>query len=642
MTILCMTKNIKTLKTLLNIAIGLSLGLAIVPMQISYANDNNEDAKPAQSDNKLPSGTFSSKSPTNVPTYTVLAIPPHQGDISRLTNNPGRFGDFRWRNGRAGFHQGIDINGINYNLFAPFDGRAENTSWGVQTTNNEGTLVYGHAKFILPKTSTVKAGDRIAFESSRATSNVHLHLEHIPTGSKPVFDVWLGERGKGGQFGNNVVKDIYYKKSPQHMSAANGNRRSDPTPVMSFDVTLADNGRYTKWLGNTARQQFNLLYGGNLPLGGLRYGSIIPIKKPTVSFPAVTSFKAWDSASAAAANMSSVDAVVSADMAGYDLSGNYISYQALASFIASDNGAQFGSMPSTLLDSDFTKMSMLQITTGIGSHRYGNIDWYKQMSSLSSKGMLTEYLIMNAEENFLRHQNQLLKNRIEMLLAGLTKARMHNYSKKVETLQVLAQAPTIPRIIDRELQVSDDEYVSAGGQGDGSDVGSVEYAKTPIPKGFTLEKAKIIMQTAKNIGVHPNDLAAVISFETVGTFSPSIKNPKSSATGLIQFMKGSGGTPGKYYGMTREQFASLTFESQMKYVERYFKEKGFRADKPRNVADLYTAVTGYGYKRGSEAYELNKVWDSNKDGYIDKGEMVRNSAFKAHQKDYMKQVDLSN
>lgn len=49
-------------------------------------------------------------------------------------------------------------------------------------------------------------------------------------------------------------------------------------------------------------------------------------------------------------------------------------YQALASFIASDNDAQFGSMPSTLLDSDFTKMSMLQITTGIGSHRYGNID----------------------------------------------------------------------------------------------------------------------------------------------------------------------------------------------------------------------------------------------------------------------------
>lgn len=316
------------------------------------------------------------------------------------------------------------------------------------------------------KQARSRQGIELRLVASRATSNVHLHLEHIPAGSKPVFDVWLGERGKGGQFGNNVVKDIYYKKSPQHMSAANGKRRSDPTPVMSFDVTLADNGRYTKWLGNTARQQFNLLYSGNLPLGGLRYGSIIPIKKPTVSFPAVTAFKAWDSASAAAANMSSVDAAVSADMAGYDLSGNYISYQALASFIASDNGAQFGSMPSTLLDSDFTKMSMLQITTGIGSHRYGNIDWYKQMSSLSSKGMLTEYLIMNAEENFLRHQNQLLKNRIEMLLAGLTKARMHNYSKKVETLQVLAQAPTIPRIIDRELQVSDDEYVVTGGQGD--------------------------------------------------------------------------------------------------------------------------------------------------------------------------------
>ncbi|WP_218815653.1 SGNH/GDSL hydrolase family protein [Eikenella corrodens] len=153
-------------------------------------------------------------------------------------------------------------------------------------------------------------------------------------------------------------------------------------------------------------------------------------------------------------------------------------------------------------------------------------------------------------------------------------------------------------------------------------------------RAFTPEKAAAIARVARNIGVSPNDLAAVISFETGGTFSPSITNPTSSATGLIQFMAGSGGTRGQYYGMTRDQFRSLSFDQQMNYVERYFKERGFDGRRQRNVADLYTAVTGYGYRRGTRAYELNKVWDSNGDGYIAKGEMVQNSAFRAHQRQY--------
>lgn len=157
-------------------------------------------------------------------------------------------------------------------------------------------------------------------------------------------------------------------------------------------------------------------------------------------------------------------------------------------------------------------------------------------------------------------------------------------------------------------------------------------------KVFTPEKAASIARVAKNIGVNPNDLAAVISFETAGTFSPSIKNKSSSATGLIQFMSGSGGTKGKYYGMSREKFASLSFDEQMNYVEKYFKDRSsrFRAgnEAKNTVGDVYGAVTGYGYKKGSEAYNLNKVWDSNKNGIIEKGEMVLNPKFRAHQRQY--------
>ncbi|WP_371688255.1 hypothetical protein ABVF47_003235 [Snodgrassella alvi] len=157
-------------------------------------------------------------------------------------------------------------------------------------------------------------------------------------------------------------------------------------------------------------------------------------------------------------------------------------------------------------------------------------------------------------------------------------------------------------------------------------------------KNFTIEKAESIARVAKNIGVDPNDLAAVISFETGGTFNPNIRNPKSSATGLIQFMAGSGGKKGLYYGMTRDQFGGLSFDEQMKYVERYFRERGFDGKKKRDVADTYTAVTGYGYRKGSKAYELNRVWDSNKDDYIAKGEMVKNDKFRAHQRQYYSSI----
>lgn len=150
------------------------------------------------------------------------------------------------------------------------------------------------------------------------------------------------------------------------------------------------------------------------------------------------------------------------------------------------------------------------------------------------------------------------------------------------------------------------------------------------------DKARTISRVANNIGVDPNDLASIISFETSGTFNPDIKNPKSSATGLLQFMRGSGGKKGSYYGMSREEFGSLSFDEQMKYVEKYYKDRGFDGSKKRSLADAYTAVTGYGYKEGSKEYELNKVWDTDGNGVISKGEAVRAPKFQEHRKQWIK------
>ena len=142
------------------------------------------------------------------------------------------------------------------------------------------------------------------------------------------------------------------------------------------------------------------------------------------------------------------------------------------------------------------------------------------------------------------------------------------------------------------------------------------------------EIADAIQWAAADLKIRPNDLAAVISFETSGTFSPAAKNPTSSATGLIQFMA----DKYKSYGYTRNEFAALGVNEQMKYVVQYLKGRGI--GQGSGLGDIYDAVAGYGYRSGSKAYELNRKWDANRDGYVAKGEAVTAKAFQPHIKNY--------
>jgi len=159
-------------------------------------------------------------------------------------------------------------------------------------------------------------------------------------------------------------------------------------------------------------------------------------------------------------------------------------------------------------------------------------------------------------------------------------------------------------------------------------------SKSLIPKAT----ADAILEGAKRLGVNPNDLAAVISFETSGTFSTNARNPGSSATGLIQFMEASDGKKdGKYYGHTRNQFGALLPLQQMEYVVKYLQGRGIGPGS--DVGAIYDAVAGYGYKRGSKEYEQNKVWDVNGDGVVVKGEAVKGSRFRQHIKPYFSDGD---
>lgn len=92
-----------------------------------------------------------------------------------------------------------------------------------------------------------------------------------------------------------------------------------------------------------------------------------------------------------------------------------------------------------------------------------------------------------------------------------------------------------------------------------------------------------ILDISKNLGISPNWLMAVINFETAGTFSPSIRNKFTQATGLIQFVP----TTARSLGTSVEELKGMSFIRQLDFVERYYmpykkKIKGF--------TDLYLAT----------------------------------------------------
>lgn len=97
--------------------------------------------------------------------------------------------------------------------------------------------------------------------------------------------------------------------------------------------------------------------------------------------------------------------------------------------------------------------------------------------------------------------------------------------------------------------------------------------------------AEKIVEVSDRLGIpDPGWLANLINFETGGTFSPSVRNPTSSATGLIQFMAATA----TGMGTSTAALASMSAVTQMEWVERYLRQwqsRGFS-----NPTDLYMAV----------------------------------------------------
>lgn len=140
-----------------------------------------------------------------------------------------------------------------------------------------------------------------------------------------------------------------------------------------------------------------------------------------------------------------------------------------------------------------------------------------------------------------------------------------------------------------------------------------------------------MLSAAEEIGTDVDYLAAVISFESAGTFSPSIKNRAGSgAVGLIQFTADTA----RALGVNTDLLAGMSFDEQMGYVVHYFKwfeQKGLNTLHKLYLAVFYPAaierddtwvIAG---KDGPHplVYVQNRWFDSEGKGYVTRGDVCK-------------------
>jgi len=131
----------------------------------------------------------------------------------------------------------------------------------------------------------------------------------------------------------------------------------------------------------------------------------------------------------------------------------------------------------------------------------------------------------------------------------------------------------------------------------------------------------------------PSNLMACMAFESDETFSPSVKSPLSSATGLIQFMDATA----KSLGTTTAELARMTPEQQLRWVFKYFDQYSRLKSPNMRLSDIYMAILMPKYIGHPEdtiiiidpkQYRVNSGLDTNKDARITK----REAAAKVEQK----------
>lgn len=251
---------------------------------------------------------------------------------------------------------------------------------------------------------------------------------------------------------------------------------------------------------------------------------------------------------------------------------------------------------------------------------------------------------------------------------ALLTASFRNKDFVVEALRLARTTPTLkPRPTGSDPRGTNEASGTASTEGQPEGAGSVagdaesgQVAGQPGEaqwravrsghRGFDSnpEVQQAIVWGAGQLGVNPNDLAAVIGYETAGTFSPGVENEaarrqgKEGAVGLIQFTP-SVGIPalnaflGSRAGrararelgiaatsVSRADLLGMTAAEQMKFVVLYFNIPVNRLSAGDRYDGIYQEILAPGresdiwYRAAAagNSYRDNRQFDTNRDGEI--------------------------
>ena len=136
-----------------------------------------------------------------------------------------------------------------------------------------------------------------------------------------------------------------------------------------------------------------------------------------------------------------------------------------------------------------------------------------------------------------------------------------------------------------------------------------------------------LAEMGMSLGLNPSYIAAPMAVETGHTFSPSIQNPFTGATGLIQFMP----PTATAMGTSVEALKKMSATEQLAWVKKFFEPYAgrIRKDVPGDyyLAIFFPALIGHDpstviYSAGDTGYAQNAGLDRNGDGVITVGDVT--------------------
>lgn len=568
----------------------------------------------------------------------------------------GRFGEFRSRKGGAGSHNGIDISrkdnndltlkAIGSGKILSYDTRSSGAK-NQSTTNplimqmdTGDRIMYRHTdpsyqkKFNAYPGQTIKAGQDIAHMSNKGCGGcaVHLHIEY-GVKAKRGLDVWLNKNLDQVFKNPSIALQQRIKGSAPYVGSSEY-KLTDPTPYLPQDVVIvatpagqALENKYVPYLGNTIRTQWNALYssstGITLPVSSSVDGVAVKQGKklPALAFSGDVSMDAYGSAQVQVAQMIADGTISPEAAAGGTIYANDVAQYAPPRTIfggtADDVAFDVGALHST----------PAELIENIGTGRYGNSKWFNELATMSMMGLLIEKLNIINAQNYLTKEIHKQSERLEALLAAYTASETQRYSGRVDELYTKAEQPTvIPEVAVVEMKklfedagngpIYTDAQVLKGGQGtpDRKCGWGIPGSFSPLKEG--------IKRVALKHGYNPNDVAAILGFES-GGFNIKANNG-SGAYGLSQWTRigvadikasdlTSRGIPSSIKS-TPKQIISLSAQQQIELLDLYLavKAKQRKSDyNNKTIVGFYALVLGGPYKSPGAKYNENRNLDKN-------------------------------